>query len=86
MSERFTHVEDGHEAELTYSIEGDRMTLLHTGVPEELGGRGIGGALVEQAVAKARSEGLTIVPTCSYARSWIEKHQDAVEGVSVATV
>ena len=84
MTDRFTHSEDGHEAELTYTVEGDQMTLVHTGVPDELGGKGIGGQLVEQAVAHAREHGLTVVPQCSYARSWIEKHPDRVEGVTVA--
>ena len=84
MSERFTITEDGHEAELTYRVESDRITLLHTGVPDELGGRGIGGKLVEQAVAKAREEGLTIVPSCSFAKGWLEKHPEAHEGVTVA--
>jgi len=84
MTDRFTYEEDGHEAELTYSVEGDRMTLTHTGVPDELGGRGIGGQLVEQAIDHARANGLTIVPQCSYAKSWIDKHADRVEGVEVA--
>ena len=84
MSDRFTITEDGHEAELVYRIDGDRITLVHTGVPEELGGKGIGGKLVEQAIAKARAEGLTIVPQCPFAKGWIEKHPEAVEDVTVA--
>lgn len=84
MRDRFTYAEEGHEAELTYGVEGNRMTLLHTGVPDELAGKGVGGRLVEQAIEHARGKGLTIVPECSYARSWIEKHPDRVEGVAVA--
>jgi predicted GNAT family acetyltransferase len=84
MSDRFTITEDGHEAELVYRIDGDTIELVHTGVPEELGGRGIGGKLVEQAIAKARADGLTIVAQCPFAKGWIEKHPDAVEGVTVA--
>ena len=84
MSDRFTITEDGHEAELVYTIEGDTITLVHTGVPEELGGRGIGGKLVEQAIAKAKAEGLTIDAQCSFAKGWIEKHPAALDGVPVA--
>ena len=84
MSDRFTITEDGHEAELVYRVDGDTIALVHTGVPEELGGRGIGGKLVEQAIAKARADGLTIVAQCPFAKGWIEKHPDAVEGVTVA--
>ena len=36
---RFVIREDGTEAELVYLVEGDRMLLLHTEVPEEWGGR-----------------------------------------------
>ena len=84
MSDRFTITEDGHEAELVYRIEGDTITLVHTGVPDELGGRGIGGKLVEQAIAKAKAEGLTIVAQCPFAKGWLEKHPEAVAGVTVA--
>jgi len=84
MSDRFTITEDGHVAELVYRLDGDRIVLTHTGVPDQLGGRGIGGKLVEQAVAKAKAEGLTIVPQCPFAKGWIEKHPDALEGVSIA--
>ena len=40
---RFVISEGGAEAELLYVIEGDRMLLVHTEVPEAWGGRGIGG-------------------------------------------
>ena len=82
--DRFTITEDGHEAELVYRIEGDTIVLVHTGVPEELGGRGIGGKLVEQAIAKAKADGLTIDAQCPFAKSWIEKHPQAVAGVTLA--
>ena len=82
-SERFVLTEDGQVAELVYHRHGDRLTLIHTEVPEALGGRGIGGRLVEAALDRARSEGLTIVPSCPFARSWLEKHPDALDGVTV---
>ncbi len=48
---RFLIRESGAEAELLYVIEGDRMLLVHTEVPEAWGGRGIGGRLVRAALA-----------------------------------
>jgi uncharacterized protein len=74
---------DGNTAELIYTIEGDRMVLLHTEVPRRLGGRGIGGKLVEAAVQRAAREGLTVVPSCPYARRWLEKHPDSVGDVVI---
>jgi predicted GNAT family acetyltransferase len=70
--------EDGTIAELIYRIEGDRLVLVHTGVPDELGGRGIGSLLVKAAVEKATREHLTLVPWCPFARRWLRDHPDAV--------
>ena len=70
-------------AELTYHQNGKRFVLIHTGVPDEMGGRGIGGQLVRAALARAVDEGLTIVPNCPFAREWLEKHPDVAAGVSI---
>ena len=73
---RFELTEDGHLAQLVYRLEGDRIRLVHTEVPEELGGRGLGGVLVRAALDRAERDGLTIVPDCPFARGWLEKHPD----------
>jgi uncharacterized protein len=74
---------DGLVAELTYRRRADRLVLVHTGVPEELGGRGLGGKLVQAAIGKARDERLTIVPLCPFARSWLQRHQDQANTVPI---
>lgn len=81
---RFELVVDGYLAELVYQRSGDRLVLVHTGVPEALGGRGLGGVLVQAAIDVARADGLTLVPQCPFARAWIEKHPDATAGVTIA--
>ena len=83
---RFEIVEDAGLSVLEYRIVRDRLSLIHTGVPSQFEGRGYASALVEAAVQKARDENLTVVPYCPYARSWIEKHPDAVKGVDVASI
>jgi predicted GNAT family acetyltransferase len=80
---RFELTEDSHLAELVYEAGKGRLLLVHTGVPDELGGRGLGGVLVRAALERARSEGLTIVPSCPFARSWLEKHRDDIGDVAV---
>lgn len=80
---RFETEVDGHAAFLEYRREGDDLVLVHTDVPPVLGGRGLGGVLVAAAVDDARARGLTLVPVCDYARSWLEKHPDEVAGVTV---
>ena len=67
---------DGSLAELVYRIRGDRLVLIHTEVPSELEGRGIGGRLVTAAVDRAAREGLTLVPLCPFARGWLERHPE----------
>lgn len=71
---RFHATMDGHEAEVTYHLGGGRMTIDHTGVPKAIGGRGVAGDLMQAALDFARSEGLKVVPACSYAAAYIERH------------
>ena len=80
---RFLLEVDGHEAELVYRLDGDRLTLVHTGVPDELGGQGLGGVLVRAALDRAEAEGLTVVPQCPFARSWLDKHPDEAARVTL---
>jgi predicted GNAT family acetyltransferase len=80
---RLVFEQDGAEAELIYRRSGNQLILVHTGVPDKLGGRGIGGRLVIAALGRAAAEGLTVVPWCPYARRWIEDHPDAAAGVTV---
>jgi predicted GNAT family acetyltransferase len=80
---RFELSRDGHTAELIYTVTGDRMVLHHTEVPKALGGMGIGGELVQAAVRRAARDGLTIVPSCPYARRWLDKHAEQVGAVAI---
>lgn len=80
---RFAVDVDGHVAELVYLRDGDRLVLVHTEVPEELGGRGIGGILVRAAVDAAEAQGLTIVPRCEFARGWLAGHPDVAGRVTI---
>ena len=87
-AERFEFTEDGYLAELVYHVHrdqenGDRFTLIHTEVPEELEGRGLGGALVTAAIERAAREGLTVVPLCPFARGWLERHPDVAARATV---
>jgi uncharacterized protein len=75
--------DDGLEAELVYRVEGERLELIHTGVPEEWEGRGIGGRLVRAALRRARAEHLTVVPWCPFARRWLRDHPDEAAGVAI---
>jgi uncharacterized protein len=74
---------DDEEAELLYRIRSGRLVLTHTEVPETMAGHGIGGRLVEAALAKATAEGLIVVPFCPFARIWLQRHPDATNGIEI---
>jgi len=80
---RFEVTLDGTLGELVYRRRADRLVLMHTDVPKALGGHGLGGLLVRAAVDRAAREGLTIVPLCPFARSWLERHPQVAAGASV---
>ena len=80
---RFAAHLDGATAELVYRLVGDRLVLVHTGVPTELEGHGLGGTLVLAAIDRAEAEGLTVVPRCPFARAWLERHPDEAARVTI---
>jgi predicted GNAT family acetyltransferase len=80
---RFAVDEGAEIAELVYDLDGDRLFLLHTEVPDAFQGRGVGSELVTAAVDRARAEQLTIVPWCPFARRWLREHPDVAATVSI---
>jgi len=74
---------DGVTARLDYRREPGRIILVHTEVPAEFEGRGVGSALVRAAVELARAEGLTVVPWCPFARHWLRTHPDVAGTVTM---
>ncbi len=73
-SHSFTIGAEGAEGYLRYRKEEDGLILLHTEVPALSEGKGHGGALVRAALAYASNEGLRVVPLCSFAKSYMERH------------
>jgi uncharacterized protein len=80
---RFVVRGSGGAAELEYHLNGKRLVLIHTEVPDAWEGRGVGGHLVRAAVRRAVDEGLTLVPWCPFARRWLQRHADVIAGVTV---
>jgi uncharacterized protein len=80
---RFVVRQGNQIAELDYERQGDRLTILHTGVPGPLEGKGVGAALVRAAVELAAADDLVIVPRCPFAKRWLESHPDAAASVRI---
>jgi predicted GNAT family acetyltransferase len=51
----------------TYERDGSVLTVTHTVVDKDYGGRGIARRLLDEVVGFARSEHAKILPECSYA-------------------
>ncbi len=71
---RFQLTVDGYQARLDYRREPGRMVITHTGVPPQIGGRGIAAQLVEAALSWARGQQLKVATTCSYANAYLRRH------------
>ena len=65
------------EAEMTFSKAGEKILIIdHTGVPDELGGMGVGKALVEYMVHDVRARSLKIIPLCPFTNATLRKHPE----------
>lgn len=63
-------------AVLDYSVADRTITFVHTGVPSEMEGRGVGSRLARAGLEYARREGLKVVPQCPFIRSYMERHEE----------
>ncbi len=82
QAQRFITRLDGHEAELVYRVRDGRLTIVHTGVPEAIGGRGVAAALVQSVLEYARAGQLRVVPACSYSAAYIRRHPEYADLVA----
>lgn len=65
------------EAEMTYRKIGDSVIVIeHTFTPPEYRGRNIAAMLMGKAIEAAESEGLKIVPQCSYVAAQFRRHPE----------
>ena len=73
---RFSARVEGSDCELDYNVRDGVLTILHTGVPAEVGGRGVAGQLTEAALGYARQNGFKVRPACSYAAVYFRRHPE----------
>lgn len=74
QAKRFETTLDGQTGYISYQQRGDTLVYDHTIVPQALGGRGVGSALVKHALDYAREHDKKVVPQCSFVASYIDKH------------
>ena len=73
---RYELAVDGHIAATYYGIAGGVITFVHTEVPPELGGKGIGSKLIKGALDQVRAAGLKVIAQCPFVKAYIEKHPE----------
>lgn len=58
-----------------YRRNGQTLVISYVEAPPSLRGTGAAGRLMEGVVETARTEGLKIIPLCSYAALWMRRNR-----------
>jgi predicted GNAT family acetyltransferase len=74
--DRFELVVEGHTAFIEYEQDDDLLALIHTEVPAELGGKGVGAAIVEKTFEYAKEHNLRVVPICPFVGTYLKRHPE----------
>ena len=80
---RFELSLDGGTALVAYRRDGERLVLIHTEVPEQFAGQGIGSKLAKGVFELLRASKRKAVIRCEFLKGWIAKHpeyNDVVDG------
>ena len=73
---RFELEHEGYIALSAYRRAPGVITFIHTEVPNELTGKGVGSALVKGALDAVRAQGLRVIAQCPFVAAYIAKHKD----------
>ena len=73
---RYEVTVDGSKAFAAYREEGGAIIFDHTVVPEEIGGRGVGGALIKAAPSGCSRTRAQSRPLCSFVAAYFDKHPE----------
>lgn len=76
---RFEADVDGAKAVLEYRKSAHVLTFLHTEVPPELEGRGVGSALAKAGLEFAKASNLGAVPLCSFVAGYVKRHPEYLD-------
>jgi uncharacterized protein len=67
---------DGHIAATYYKIADDVITFIHTEVPPELGGMGVGSRLIKGTLDLVRADRMKVIAECEFVKAYIGKHPE----------
>lgn len=59
-----------------YEEQGSAYAFVHTKIEPDLEGHGLASQLVRVAMDAMAERGISVLPSCEYVQSWLEKHPD----------
>jgi predicted GNAT family acetyltransferase len=74
--QRFELPVDGHIVFADYRRQPGRLMITHVEAPVALRGAGYAGRLMRGVAEEARAEHIKVLPLCSYARAWMQRHPE----------
>lgn len=73
---RFELEVDDYIALIEYKETFSKIALIHTEVPEELAGKGVGTAVVEKTLQQIETTGKELLPYCPFVFAYIKRHPE----------
>lgn len=76
---RFELDVEGHIAFADYRRQGERLVIDHVETPVALRGAGVASQVMQGVADTARGQGLKVLPLCSYAVAWFQRHPEQAD-------
>ncbi len=67
---------DGGMAIIEYKQTATKIFLLHTEVPPQLEGKGVGTAIIEKTLEYIEAHHLKLVPLCPFVLAYLKRHPE----------
>ena len=69
-------VDEALAGTIEYRTRPGEVYLIHTDVPDEYAGHGLGSRIVAGALDDIRDRGLKVAPVCTFVRSYLRRHPE----------
>lgn len=69
-------------SQIDYLVDGDVVSLTHTGTPPQHRGRGLAGELTRFALDDIRANGQLVLPLCPFSASFITENPEYADLVT----
>lgn len=82
--QQFQVMVDGELASLEYRLYDGMIVLMHTEVPDQLAGHGIGSAMADFALNYARANHIPVKVYCPFVQAYLKRHPEFIDLVVTA--